>query len=312
VREALARRMAAATNLPFESAHILMTVGAGGALNVILKAMLDPGDEVIALAPYFVEYGAYAQNHGGRLVVVETRADFQPDVAAIRAAITPRTRVVLVNSPNNPTGAVYPASFYQELEAMLATLDHVVTVVSDEPYKALVYDGVRPPEVQQYVTSAIVATSWSKTLAVPGERIGMLAVSPRMPDAAQIVDACTLTNRVLGFVNAPALWQRVVAEAAEHTIDVGPYQAKRDILYGGLRDIGYACTKPLGAFYLFPETPLADDVAFVQSLVDEGILAVPGVGFGRAGHMRLSLTVARETVERSLPGFERAFRKARG
>lgn len=312
VREAMARRAAEATGLPFAARHIVMTVGAGGALNAALKAVLDPGDEVIALAPYFVEYGFYAENHGGRLVVVDTRPDFQLDLAAIRAAITPRTKVILVNSPNNPTGVIYPRETYVELDAMLASLDHEVVVISDEPYKALTYDGATAPDIQPLVRNALVATSWSKSLALPGERIGILQISPRIADADALIDACTLTNRVLGFVNAPALWQLVVAETAGMTIDIGPYQRKRDILHDGLRAIGYECVKPQGAFYLFPRTPIEDDVAFVRMLVDEGILAVPGTGFGRGGHMRLSLTVALGTVERSLPGFERAFRRARG
>ncbi len=311
VRAAIARSQSAATGLPFTANHVVMTVGAGGALNTVFKALLDPGDEVIALAPYFVEYGFYVANHGGRLVVVDTGADFQPDMARVRAAITPRTRAILVNSPNNPTGVLYSSTVYEELDALISSLDHPVTLVSDEPYKALTFDGARPPEVQVHVRRAVVATSWSKALALPGERIGFLAISPRLPEAAELADACAFTQRVLGFVNAPALWQLVVAETGDQTIDVRPYQEKRDILYDGLTRIGYRCVKPQGAFYLFPQTPIPDDVAFVRSLVDEGVLAVPGVGFGRAGHMRLSITVPKTVVERSLPGFERAFRKAR-
>ncbi len=311
VRAAIARSQSAATGLPFTANHLVMTVGAGGALNTVFKALLDPGDEVIVLAPYFVEYGFYVANHGGRLVVVDTGADFQPDMARIRAAITPRTRAILVNSPNNPTGVLYSSTVYEELDALMSSLDHPVTLVSDEPYKALTFDGARPPEVQVHVQRAVVATSWSKALALPGERIGFLAISPRLPEAAELADACAFTQRVLGFVNAPALWQLVVAETGDQTIDVRPYQEKRDILYDGLTRIGYRCVKPQGAFYLFPQTPIPDDVAFVRSLVDEGVLAVPGVGFGRAGHMRLSITVPKTVVERSLPGFERAFRKAR-
>lgn len=311
VREAIARMQSAAVGLPFTDRHIVMTVGAGGALNTIFKALLDPGDEVIALAPYFVEYRFYAENHGGQLVVVETRPDFQPDVARIKAALTPRTKAILVNSPNNPTGVLYPAEFYQEVDALLESMDHPATLVSDEPYKALTFDGVKPPEVQAHVRRAIVATSWSKALALPGERIGFLAISPRLPDAESVIDACTFTQRLLGFVNAPALWQLVVAETGGQTIDIRPYQQKRDILYEGLTRIGYRCVKPQGAFYLFPETPIPDDVAFVRSLVDEGILAVPGVGFGRQGHMRLSITVPQQVIEKSLPGFERAFRRTR-
>ncbi len=308
IREAIARRLAAATGLPFTGRHVIMTVGAGGGLNTVLKAILDPGDEVIALAPYFVEYGFYVTNHGGRLVVVQTGDDFLPDVAAIRAAITPRTRAIIVNSPNNPTGVVYPSRVFEELEEMLRGFDRPITVIADEPYRALVFDDVEVPEVPALVTRSVVVTSWSKTLAIPGERIGYLAVSPRVPDADALADACTFTNRILGFVNAPALWQRVVAEVGDLSVDVAPYRRKRDLLWEGLREIGYECVRPRGAFYLFPRTPLADDVAFVRRLAEEGVLAVPGSGFGRPGHMRLSLTVPEETIVRALPAFARAYR----
>ncbi|MCE5246700.1 MAG: pyridoxal phosphate-dependent aminotransferase [Candidatus Polarisedimenticolia bacterium] len=312
VRQRLAERLAAATGVPFEGRNIVMTVGAGGALNVLFKAILDPGDEVIVLAPYFVEYGFYVGNHGGKLVVADTTRDFQPDIEKIRAAVTPRTKAILVNSPNNPTGVIYSAETFRALDALIKSLDHDVLLVSDEPYKALVFDDVKPPEVPAYVDNVVVATSWSKTLALPGERIGYLAVSPRIADADKLADACTFAIRVLGFVNAPAIWQWVAAEVGDQSIDVAPYREKSGILYRGLTEIGYRCVRPQGAFYLFPETPIADDVAFVRMLVDEGVLTVPGTGFGRPGHMRLSITVPKKTVEGALPGLERAFRRARG
>ena len=312
VRQRLAERLAAASGVPFEGRNIVMTVGAGGALNVLFKAILDPGDEVIVLAPYFVEYGFYVGNHGGKLVVADTTRDFQPDIEKIRAAVTPRTKAILVNSPNNPTGVIYSAETFRALDALIKSLDHDVLLVSDEPYKALVFDDAKPPEVPAYVDNVVVATSWSKTLALPGERIGYLAVSPRIADADKLVDACTFAIRVLGFVNAPAIWQWVAAEVGDQSIDVAPYREKSGILYRGLTEIGYRCVRPQGAFYLFPETPIADDVAFVRMLVDEGVLTVPGTGFGRPGHMRLSITVPKKTVEGALPGLERAFRRARG
>jgi aspartate aminotransferase len=312
VRDAVARRLSAATGLPYTANHVLMTVGAGAALNTVLKALLDPGDEVITVAPFFAEYVFYAQNHGGKLVVVPPRADLTPDVARIEAAITERTRAILLNSPNNPSGVIYPASTFTELEAMLARAPHPIVLISDEPYRALVFDDVVVPEVAPLVTRSIVATSWSKSLAIPGERIGYLAFSPRMPEAAELFEACTFTGRVLGFVNAPALWQWVVAEVGDHVIDVKPYREKRDLMYEGLTRIGYQCVKPQGAFYVFPRTPIDDDVAFVRLLAEENVLTVPGSGFGMPGHIRISLTVERDTVVRALPGFERAFRKARG
>jgi aspartate aminotransferase len=311
VREAVAQRLRAATGLPYTANHILMTVGAGAALNTVLKALLDPGDEVLTVAPFFAEYTFYAENHGGRLVVVPPRADLTPDIGRLEAAVTPRTRVILLNSPNNPSGVIYPASTFVEIEALLARIGRPIVVVSDEPYRTLVFDDVVPPQVPPLVTRAVVATSWSKSLAIPGERIGYLAFSPRMPEAAELFEACTFTNRVLGFVNAPALWQWVVAEVGDLSIDVAPYREKRDLMYEGLTRIGYECVKPQGAFYVFPRTPIADDVEFVRLLAEEGVLTVPGSGFGMPGYIRISLTVERETVVRALPGFERAFRKAR-
>jgi len=267
---------------------------------------------VLTVAPYFVEYKFYVENYGGQLVVVPPRADLTPDVARLQAAITPRTRAVILNSPNNPSGVIYPASTYVEIEAMLSRTLQPVVLISDEPYRALVFDDVDVPEVPPLVTRSIVATSWSKSLAIPGERIGYLAFSPRMDEAAELFEACTFTSRVLGFVNAPALWQWVVAEVGDLVIDVAPYREKRDLMWEGLTRIGYQCVKPQGAFYVFPRTPIEDDVAFVRLLAEEGVLTVPGSGFGMPGHIRISLTVERETVVRGLPGFERAFHKARG
>jgi aspartate aminotransferase len=311
VREAVARRVSAATGLAYTANHILMTVGAGAALNTVLKALLDPGDEVITVAPFFAEYVFYVENHGGRLVVVPPKPDLTPDVGTIEAAITPRTRAVLLNSPNNPSGVIYPASTFVTLEAVLSRAARPIVLVSDEPYRALVFDDLVPPEVPPLVTRSIIATSWSKSLAIPGERIGYLAFSPRMPEAAELFEASTFTSRVLGFVNAPALWQWVVAEVGDQVIDVAPYREKRDLMYQGLTRIGYECVKPQGAFYVFPRTPIPDDVAFVRMLGEEGVLTVPGSGFGMPGHIRISLTVDRETVVRALPGFERAFHRAR-
>jgi aspartate aminotransferase len=309
-RAAVAGWLAEDTGLPYEAGHVIMTVGAGGALNTLLKAILDPEDEVIALAPFFVEYGFYASNHGGRLVLVDTAPDFSLDLEAIGEAITPRTKAIIVNSPNNPTGVIYPAEALEGLGELLARYEQPVTVISDEPYKALTFDDAPVPEVPKSIPRTVVATSWSKALAVPGERIGYLAISPRIPEVKDLFDACCFTLRTLGFVNAPALWQRVVADVGRLTVDIGPYQRKRDLLFEGLTGIGYEVVKPDGAFYMFPRTPDPDDVAFVRRLQDEGVLAVPGSGFGRAGHMRLTLTVSTETIERSLEGFARAFAAA--
>ncbi len=311
VRQKIAEKLSAATRLRYTEQHVVMTVGAAGGLNTVLKAILDPGDEVIVLAPYFVEYAFYIENHGGKVVVVNTSPEFLPDIPSIRHAITDRTRAIIINSPNNPTGVVYPPRTFEELEDLLRSLDHEVLLLSDEPYKALAFTGVRPPEVATFVTSSIQIYSWSKAIAIPGERIGFIAISPRIPDAARLFDACSFTIRILGFVNAPALWQWVVADCWDQTVDATIYEEKCDLLWEALRRIGYEVVRPGGAFYLFPRSPIPDDIAFIQILKDEGILAVPGSGFGSPGHFRLSLTVPMQTIERAITGFQHAYRRAK-
>jgi aspartate aminotransferase len=303
VRATLARGLAARTGVPFTGDDIIMTNGAAGAINTVLKSILDPGDEVLVLNPYFPEYRFYIENHGGRMVLVETDERFQPDVARIRAAITPRTKALILNSPNNPTGTLYSAEVLRELNQAVR---EPVLVISDEPYRTLTFDGVQPPEILSIVERAVLAWSWSKAMAVPGERIGYLAIPPRLPEAAALRNACTFANRILGYINAPAIWQWVVGEVPDATVDVGQYQEKRDLLCDALLAMGYDAPRPQGSFYVFPKTPIADDVAFIRLLQEEGILAVPGAGFGRGGYMRLSLTIPKEAIERSLPGFERA------
>ncbi len=310
VRAAIADKLSRETGLPFTADHICMTTGAAAACNVILKAILDPGDEVILLAPFFAEYPFYVGNHGGKSVVVETDGDCLPDVGAIAAAITDRTRAILLNTPNNPSGRVYPAAALRELDAMLAGLPNPPLVISDEPYVKLVYDGQAQTSVVAAIRPSVICYSWSKAQALAGERIGFLALSPRLPDAAQMFAACTFANRTLGFVNAPALWQLVMAEAMDACVDVTAYQKKRDVLCDGLRAAGYDVRKPEGGYYVFLKTPIADDVAFVGKLLEQGVLAVPGIGFGRAGHVRLSMTVPMDTIERSLPAFARALKSA--
>jgi len=310
-RDVLAKRLRRDTGLEFTKDHILMTTGAAGAINIVFKAMLNPGDEVIVPSPYFPEYFFYIGNSGGLLVTAETDSDFMLDIDAIRASITPRTRAILLNSPNNPTGAIYSESSLHDLETMLQEVDHPVMVISDEPYKSLVFDGAKIPETASVITNCIIAHSWSKTWALAGERIGYLAISPRVLEANLLWDACAFTNRTLGFVNAPAIWQWVVAEAPEVQPPLSVYAEKRDRLCDGLARAGYEVRKPQGAFYVFLKTPIPDDVAFVRILISEGIMAVPGIGFGRSGYVRLSLTVPLDTIERSLPGFARALERCR-
>ena len=310
VREVLAQRLSRATGLPYTADHLLMTVGSAGAINTVLKALLDPGDEVIVPMPCFSEYPFYVANHAGRMVPVEMREDFSLDVVSLARAITPRTRAIILNSPHNPTGVIYSEANLSELDSLLASLDHQVLVISDEPYKAIVYDGATHPETAALIRPCIVANSWSKTWAIAGERIGYLAISPRVDGWDDLRNACTFTNRILGFINAPAIWQWVVAETPEVQVPVSIYQDKRDLLCGGLARMGYQVRKPQGAFYVFLKTPIPDDIAFVRLLQREGVLAVPGAGFGRGGYIRLSLTVPRDTIERAFPGFQKALESA--
>jgi aspartate aminotransferase len=307
VRARIAGRLAERTGIPFRSDDIIMSNGAAGALNTVLKAILDPGDEVIVLNPYFPEYRFYIENHGGRMVLVETDSRFQPDIARIAAAITPRTKALILNSPNNPTGVVYGPEVLRELNTIVR---EPMLVLSDEPYRPLVFDGMAAPETVSLIGRSVLVWSWSKAMAISGERIGYLAIPPRLKEAAALRNACTFATRILGYINAPALWQWVVAEASDATVDIAQYQARRDRLCDFLTSVGYDCPRPQGSYYVFPKTPIADDVAFIGMLQQEGILAVPGSGFGQSGYMRLSLTISSESLERSLAGFERAIRHA--
>ena len=297
------------------SDQIVATCGAAGALNIIFKALLDPGDEVLVPAPYFVEYAFYVDNHGGVLKTVPTREDFSLDFDKLEQAIGPRTKVMLINSPNNPTGQIYPEEAVKRLGELLTeksrAYGHVIHLVSDEPYRKIIYDACSVPCIFQHYRNALIASSYSKDLSLPGERIGFVAVHPDAEDSGKIVEALSLANRILGFVNAPGLMQRVIAELQGICVDVNIYKRKRDRLVSGLRDAGYDLMVPPGAFYLFPKSPLADDVQFVKLLQDEKILVVPGSGFGGPGHFRIAYCVDDATIENALPGFRRAMERAR-
>jgi aspartate aminotransferase len=309
VRERVAEDLQASTRLPFTPGLIVMTVGAAGALNVALRAILSPGDEAIVIAPYFVEYLFYVRNAGGVPVVVQSGDDFQLDLEAIGAAVTGRTKALLLNTPNNPTGAVYPADALRGLSRVLAEAEArsggPIYVLSDEPYRKIVYPGTEFAPPAATLRNTLVAYSHSKDLNLPGERIGYLAVSPRAADAAELADACVFCNRVLGFVNAPSLMQRAVAGFQGIEADLSVYGRNRELLVETLRNSGFDVVPPGGAFYLFPRSPVADEMKFLAAAREENVLVVPGSGFGRKGYFRVAYCVDPETVRRSVPAWKR-------
>ncbi|MBW2100766.1 MAG: pyridoxal phosphate-dependent aminotransferase [Deltaproteobacteria bacterium] len=310
VRKSVADYLSVEQETPMTENEIIMTCGAAGALNVIFKAILDPGDEIITPAPYFVEYNFYADNHGGTLKTVKTKSDFTLDIDAIASAITEKTKAVLINSPNNPTGQIYSKESLDDLGTLLKKkgkeLNQTIYLISDEPYRKIVYDGIRVPSIFTCYSETIIATSYSKDLSIPGERIGFIAVNPNAAFKNDLMGAMSLTNRILGFVNAPALMQRVVACMQGLTVDISAYARKRELLCEGLASCGYEFVKPPGAFYLFPKSPVPDDVEFVRILQKELILVVPGSGFGGPGHFRIAFCVEDETIKKSIPGFKKA------
>ncbi len=312
-REAVAKYLTRDHGMSLSWEQIIMTCGAGGGLNVALKTILDKDDEVLVLAPYFVEYFFYINNHNGNGVLVNTSEDFSLDIDKIGKALSERTKAIIINSPNNPSGRVYDAGSLEKLGKIL--LDHsrktgkTVYLLSDEPYSKLVYDGVKVPSVFYAYPDSMVVTSHSKDLSLPGERIGFIAANPGMGHLKEVVDGLTFCNRILGFVNAPALMQRILPYLDGVSVNVGEYQRKRDLLCKGLLDAGYVFTKPEGAFYLFIKSPIPDDVLFVRTLLQENILGVPGTGFGTPGYFRLAYCVDDRVIENSLEGFRRAIRK---
>jgi len=284
---------------------IIMTCGAGGGINVVLRSILNPGDEVIALAPYFVEYGFYVENFGGTLTVARCDEQFLPKLEHIKAAITPKTKAIIVNSPNNPTGRVYPERILQGIRDLLT--DHPdILLISDEPYRRLVYDKIPVPSVLKIVPNSVVVTSASKSLSLAGERIGYIAANPGLKERQELLNAMTMANRILGFVNAPAMMQRVLAECLTYGVDMSIYQQRRDLFCGILDDSGLPYAPPEGTFYLFVKAPIPDDIAFCNALVKERILAVPGTGFGWPGYIRFAYCTPEETIVAAGPGIKRA------
>jgi aspartate aminotransferase len=315
VREALAVQIGSEQGVTLSPSEMLMTCGAAGAINVVMKSLLDPGDEVIILAPYFVEYTFYVDNHGGISKVVPCADDFNLDLAAIEQALSGRTKALIVNSPNNPTGQIYPAADLAALGALLEAagekFGRIIYLISDEPYRKIVFENYEVPSILRAYRNSIIVSSYSKNLSLPGERIGYLAVNPEMDAKGELLDALTMANRILGFVNAPALMQKVVARLQGVSVDCGIYARRRELFCRILTETGYDFTPPKGAFYVFPKSPLPDDVEFVGILQEQKILAVPGRGFGAPGYFRLAFCVGDAVIEKSAPGFARAMDIAR-
>jgi len=312
-RAAVAAQLSVEFGIKFTMKEIIMTCGAAGALNVVLKTILNQGDGVIIFAPYFVEYINYVDNHGGVTRLLPTDEQFMPRLDVLEAAIGTKTRAVIINSPNNPTGAVYSEDLLHQLGEVLqrkeAQYGKQIFLISDEAYRKIIYDGLKYPSPLPHHPQSIIVTSHSKDLALPGERIGYIAVHPDCSQREELLNGLIFCNRTLGYVNAPALMQHIVRHLQQVTVSVAEYQEKRDFLYDNLVGMGYSLIKPQGAFYMFPKSPLEDDVAFVRELQQWKVLTVPGRGFGSPGYFRISYCVDDRTLEGSLAGFQKAAQK---
>jgi aspartate aminotransferase len=309
VRSSIAAHVSKVYEVPLTGDDIIMSCGAGGGLNVVLKAILDPGDEVIALAPYFVEYGFYVDNSGGKLVVAKCDKHFLPDMGKIAEKMTSRTKAIIINTPNNPTGRVYPESVLKGIGELLKKYPDVV-VISDEPYRAIVYDNRNVPSVLKHIPNSVVVTSASKELSLAGERIGYIVVNPLLSHQQEAVNAMILATRILGFVNAPALMQKVLAECLNDRVDVEIYRKRRDVMMAVFDEAGLQYSPPEGAFYLFVKSPIEDEIAFCNTLVNECVLAVPGRGFGWPGYVRFTYCVDEAIIKGSAPGIKKAVEKS--
>lgn len=309
-RDLLAAHLAKEQGAALTGADVMLTCGAAGGLNALFKTVLSPGEEVMVPAPYFVEYGAYAGNHGGVLRPVPSKEDFSLDIEALAAALTPKTRVLILNSPNNPTGQIYTRA---ELEAVCAILlehsrkhDRPVFLAADEPYRFLAFDGVEVPSLLPMYPYAVLVSSFSKNLSLPGERVGYVALSPFMEGRETLMNGLLLSNRILGFVNPPVVGQHLMKAALGSQVDAGIYLQRRNAMAEVLSEAGYEFLMPKGAFYFFPKAPGGDDVAFCNTLMQQLVLAVPGSGFGRPGHFRLAFCVDEAVIRRAAPGFKKA------
>lgn len=309
VRQAVADNINTRFGTSFGSGNIIMTVGAAGGLNVILKTLLNPGEEVLALAPFFLEYGNYVANADGVLVIVPANTqNFQPDAQAIANAVTPKTKAVIINNPNNPTGVIYTEETIKKIAAVLEEKQkeygHAIYILSDEPYRELAFDGTEVPWLTKYYRNTIVGYSWSKSLSLPGERIGYLLIPSETDDFKLVYEAACIATRILGFVNAPSLIQRAVAKCLDESTDIAAYDHNRKLLYNGLKDAGFECVYPQGAFYMWMKTP-CDDKQFCAAAKKYNILMVPGSSFACPGYVRIAYCVGADTIEGALPGFKK-------
>lgn len=310
-RDRLAAHLSKEQGVKLTADDVILGCGAAGVLNAFLRAVLNPGEEMLSFAPYFVEYGFYVANHGGVFKAVMSKEDnFAPDLKALEEAIGPKTRVVLINSPHNPTGVIYSRKDLTALAGLLENKSQEygrpIWLVADEPYRFLAYDGVEVPSVLPLYPYAVAISSCSKNMSLPGERVGYAAVSPRLPEKAELMAGLTLTNRILGFVNPPVVGQHILIAALGSQVDLSVYAARRKAMAEVLKSAGYAFRMPAGAFYFFPKAPGGDDVAFVNRLLEERVLAVPGSGFGCPGHFRLAFCVDESVIRKSAEGFAKA------
>ena len=309
-RKKVAEFLSATTNHNFNLNNILMTGGAGGALNVALKSILDPGDEVIFFTPFFPEYFFYTDNHSGVSRIIDSDDNFIPDLKSLDSNINSKTKAVIINSPNNPSGIVYDEDFYKEFSKILkkheTLLNREIFVISDEPYRRIIFDDLDCPNILDFHDNTIVASSFSKDLAIPGERIGYLGISPNIKNTEILMDGLVFANRVLGFVNAPAFMQRAIANILFNTVNIEEYLLRRNFLCDELGKLGYDFIIPKGAFYLFPKSPLDDDISFTKLLKENNVLVVPGSGFGKKGYFRISFCVDWDSIKGSISGFEKA------
>ena len=310
VRDAISAFLNKKNDLNLSRNNIVMTCGAAGGLNIILKSILNPDDEVITFSPYFGEYNNYVQNFDGKLVISPTNTEtFEPDLKALSEVITSKTKALIINNPNNPTGVVYSKEVIQDLANLLnkkqKDLNTTIYLISDEPYREIVYDDIEVPCLLKYYDNTFIGYSYSKSLSLPGERIGYVVINTLMDSFEEMTSALSIANRILGFVNAPSLFQRVIAKSLDSEVDVSIYKKNRDLLHNHLISLGFTCVKPQGAFYLFPKSPIEDDKKFCADAKQFNLLLVPGSAFGCPGHVRLSYCISYEKIENSLQAFDK-------